>query len=168
MTRECPRAADLLSAMTAGPSPAWMDGELKLHVEACESCRDLATVVSALRAERDHIRRTVTVPSAGLVWWRAQLRQRQLAALKASAPVTAIHAAALAGAVVLAAVLVLTLGRSVGVMSLAGYPPTWPSWTAASQLVVTDFPILRYGLALGATAWLILGPVALYFAFRRD
>jgi hypothetical protein len=35
-------------------------------------------------------------------------------------------------------------------------------------MLTTDFPLLRYGLMLGATAWLILGPVALYFAFRRD
>jgi len=29
-------------------------------------------------------------------------------------------------------------------------------------------PVLRWALALGATAWLILGPVALYLTLRRD
>jgi hypothetical protein len=43
-----------------------------------------------------------------------------------------------------------------------------PSWVAAPRTLTADFPMLRYGLVLGATAWLILGPVALYFALRRD
>jgi predicted anti-sigma-YlaC factor YlaD len=168
MKRECVRAADVLAAMTAGPEPRLSSEELRQHADTCESCRELVTVVSALRAERDRLRRSTTVPSAGFVWWRAQLRARQQAALKATAPVTAVHAAALVAAIVLAGVLVSVVARSVGTASLAAWIPTMPSWAEASQSLAIESPILRYGLMLGATAWLILGPVALYFAFRRD
>jgi hypothetical protein len=168
MTRECVRAAEVLAAMTAGPEPGLANEELRQHADACELCRDMVTVVSALRGERDRVRRTTSVPSAGLIWWRAQLRQRQQAALKATAPVTAVHAAAIIAAAVLAVVLATSVAPFVGMPSLSGFMPSATSWAEASQSLSAQFPLLPYGLALGATAWLILGPVALYFAFRRD
>ena len=168
MKRECVRAAEVLAAATAGPVSQLSDEALLRHAETCESCREMVTVVSALRAERDRLRRAAAVPSAGLVWWRAQLRARQQATLKAAAPVTAAHAAALIAAVVLAVVLVSTLARSVGMPSLTEFLPTMPSFVDASQSLSSEFPLLRYSLLLGATTWLILGPVALYFALRRD
>jgi hypothetical protein len=168
MKRDCVRAADVLAAMTAGPVPELSDEALLTHAETCESCREMVTVVSALRAERDRLRRSAAVPSAGLVWWRAELRARQHAALRATAPVTAAHAAALVAAIVLAIVLAAVVARSVGTASLAGWIPQVPSWAEASQSLATGSPVLRYSLMLGATAWLILGPVALYFALRRD
>jgi len=168
MTRECLRAADALAAMTAGPEPELSNEELRQHADACESCREMVTVVTALRSERDRVRRSAPVPSAGLVWWRAQLRQRQQAALKATAPVTAIHAAAIVAVVALTVVLATSVAPFVGTPSLSGWLPQVPSWVDAPRTLTTDFPMLRYGLMLGATAWLILGPVALYFALRRE
>jgi hypothetical protein len=168
MTRECVRVADVLAAMTAGREVGLANEELRQHADACESCRETVTVVSVLRSERDRLRRTTTVPSAGLVWWRAQLRQRQQAALKATAPVTAVHAAAIVAAVVLAVVLATSVAPFVGMPSLSNWVPQVPSFVASTGTLTTDFPLLRYGVMLGATAWLILGPVALYFALRRD
>lgn len=168
MKRECARAADVLAAMTAGREPGLANEELRQHADACEACREMVMVVAALRGERDRLRRSTTVPSAGLVWWRAQLRQRQQAALKATAPVTAVHAAAIIAAVVLAVVLVTSVAPFVGMPSLAGLVPSTTSFVEASRSLTTEFPLLPYGVVLGATAWLILGPVALYFALRRD
>jgi hypothetical protein len=168
MKRECVRAADVLAAMTAGRDPGLANEELRQHADGCESCREMVTVVSALRGERDRLRRTTTVQSAGLVWWRAQLRQRQQAALKATAPVTAVHAAAIVAAAVLAVVLATSVAPFVGMPPLAGFMLSSTSFVEASRSLTTEFPLLPYGVMLGATAWLILGPVALYFAFRRD
>ena len=168
MKRECVRAADVLAAMTIGPASQLSDEELLSHVESCESCREMVTVVSALRGERDRVRRTTTVPSAGLVWWRARLRQRQQAALTATAPVTAVHAAAIVAVVALVVVLVSSVAPFVGMPSLSGFMPSTASFVEASRSLTTEFPLLPYGVMLGGTAWLILGPVALYFAFRKD
>jgi hypothetical protein len=46
--------------------------------------------------------------------------------------------------------------------------PALPTWSQTSQLLADLSPVLRWALALGATAWLILGPVALYLTLRRD
>ena len=168
MKRECVRAADVLAAMTMGPAPRLSDEELLGHVESCESCREMVTVVAALRGERDRLRRAAPVPSAGLVWWRARLRQRQQAALTATAPVTAVHAAAIVAVVALVVVLVSSVAPFVGMPSLSGFMPSTASFVEASRSLTTEFPLLPYGVMLGGTAWLILGPVALYFAFRKD
>ena len=168
MKRECARAADVLAAMTAGPEPVLSNEESRQHADVCESCREMVTMVAALRRERDRLRRGAAVPSAGLIWWRAQLRQRQQAALRATAPVTAVHAAALVAAVVLAIVLVSVAARSGATASLSGFLPSVSFWAEASPSLTIESPALRYGVMLGATAWLILGPVALYFALRRD
>lgn len=167
MTRECSRSADVAAAASAGTLDL-SGGALGEHVSACASCRDLALVVAALREERDRSRRQAPVPSAGLVWWRAQLRERREAARRAAAPVTLVHAATLVGFVVLAVVLVSAASRWAGQPALIDSLPAIPSWGDTSASLADAFPVLRYGLALGATAWLILGPVALYFAFRRD
>lgn len=168
MRRECGRAADLLAAATGSPVPQLQDEELLKHAEACESCREMMTVVLALRAERDRLRRAAAVPSAGFVWWRAQLRARQQAALKAAAPVTFVHAAALVAVVVLAVVLASATARTFGMPTFAHYVPAVPSWADLSGAIAIESPLLRYGLMLGGSAWLILGPVALYFALRKE
>lgn len=170
MKGDCARAADVLAAMTVGPAPELSDADLTMHVSACGSCRDLVAVISALRGERDRLRRDASLPSAGLVWWRARLRERQEASRKATAPVTLVHAAALVGVLVIAAALASTLGRSAGfdMLSTTDLLPSVPSWAQASQAVLASSPLVRAGLVLGAGAWLILGPVALYFALRRD
>jgi hypothetical protein len=168
MMRECTRSGDVAAAVAAGEFSRGGDGDLHQHVAACDACRDLVLDMSALRAERARVRRDAPMPSAGLVWWRAQLRERQQAARQAAAPVAAVHAAALVGAVVLAAVLVAAVARWAGLAAVTDLIPTMPSWGETSKSVTDASPLIRYGLALGASAWLILGPVALYFALRRE
>jgi hypothetical protein len=193
MRRECARSADVAAAVAAGggaslpPPPGFGearrsasreggracdpddgDTDLHEHVAGCPSCADLLLVMSSLRSEWDTSRRTAPVPSAGLVWWRAQLKQRQAAARAASAPVTGLHAITLALALVFAVFLAWTVGRTVG-MPAALSLPALPAWTIAPGSEAGDAPSLaRYGVILAATAWLILAPVALYFALRRD
>jgi hypothetical protein len=168
MTRECARSGDVAAAVVAGEFSCGGESDVRQHVAGCDSCRDLVLVMSALREARARACRDAPLPSAGLVWWRAQLRDRQQAARQAVAPVAAVHAAALLAVILLAVVLVATVARSAGTVSVTDYLPTMPSLGEGGQLVTDPSPLLWYGLALGATAWLILGPVALYFALRRE
>jgi hypothetical protein len=176
MRRDCPRSAEVAAAVAGGSgaslcacAPDGGDSELHQHVAGCPACADLALVMSSLRSERERSRREAVVPSAGLVWWRAQLRQRQAAARTAAAPVTVLHALTLSLAVVFAVFLVWTLARTAGMPGVALGLPALPAWAAAVSSEATTAPsLVRYGVILGATAWLILGPVALYFALRRD
>jgi len=170
MTSDCVRAADVLAAMTVGPVPDVSDSEVTRHLSACESCRGLVAVVSALRGERDRLRHDASLPSAGLIWWRARLRERQEAARNASAPLTILHAAALVGVLVLAAALASTLGWSAGfdVAWTTDLLPSVPSWEQASQAVSAASSLVRIGLVLAAGVWLILAPVAVYLAIKRE
>jgi predicted anti-sigma-YlaC factor YlaD len=168
MTRECHRSSDVVAAASAGELSHAADSELHRHLAECAACRDLALVISALRGERDRIRREAPAPSAGLVWWRAQLRERQEAERRAAAPVTLVHAAAFVAVLVLAVLSFSTFARWGWTGSLTGMLPTFPTWSETSQSLASLSPLVRWTLALGATAWLILGPVALYLTLRRD
>jgi anti-sigma factor RsiW len=171
MKGECARSADIGAAIAGGVLSE--DRELREHLAVCDACAELATVMSALRETREHARRHAPVPSAGLVWWRAELRARREAARKAAAPVTLVQSIALVGALVMAAALASTLAGTGGIgagwlQDLLPGLPSMPTWNDLSALFVDAAPIVRAGLVLGVTTWLVLAPVALYFALRRE
>lgn len=55
-----------------------------------------AIVAEAIAAEASLARREAAPPSSAIVWWRAQMRARQEAALAAERPITIVHALAIA------------------------------------------------------------------------
>ena len=94
---ECPRESDVLMVVVTGQWPLRVPDELRAHVASCDTCRELALAAHAIDAEADATRPlTRDLPSAGTVWWRAQLRARQEAARDAVRPMTAAHALGLA------------------------------------------------------------------------
>jgi predicted anti-sigma-YlaC factor YlaD len=167
MRRECDWAGDVAAAIAGGGLPSEGDNELGRHVAACESCREMVQVMWALRGEREAARRAALVPSSGLVWWRAQLRRRQEAARRAAAPVTVVHAVSLVAVLVFAACLAWTIAGQVSLRDIAPGLPSLAGWIGAAHALSAS-PALRVGLILGASAWLILGPVALYLALHKD
>ena len=96
-TIECPRESDVLSMVVTGQWPARSPEELRRHVASCDVCAELAAAASAIDIEAETSRPlSREVPSAGTVWWRAQLRARQEAARDAIRPMTAAHTLGLA------------------------------------------------------------------------
>lgn len=94
---ECPRESDVLMVVVTGQWPSRVPDELRAHVASCDTCRELAVAAHAIESEADATRPlTRDLPSAGPVWWRAQLRARQDAARDAVRPMTAAHALGLA------------------------------------------------------------------------
>jgi hypothetical protein len=165
-------AAAVAAGRAADPRKAAFDddsGDLRQHVASCAACADLVLVMSSLGAERERARRNVSVPSAGLVWWRAQLRQRQAAARAAAAPVAFVQVVATVVVIGFVGFVAWTLSGSVGVPDLAALLPALPAWvTAPTQEAGSSLSLLRSAAALTAAASLILVPVALYFALRSD
>jgi hypothetical protein len=167
----CPSEPAVLAAVADGSlAEPGASAELRRHAASCASCRDLALVAAAIRAEGRRARRAAAVPSAGLVWWRAELRNRQEAARKAAAPLTAVHALAIVGTIALAAGLVTTVVSASGTTAwwIDGLVQVLPSWDAIKGQALEPTPFLRYGVPLGLLAWLVLAPVALYLAVRRQ
>ena len=82
---ECRFEDDVLMYVGTGRWPDRAPADLTAHAANCEVCRDLAAVASAMDAERDAEADSARVPTAGTVWWHAQLRARQ-EAVKAVGP----------------------------------------------------------------------------------
>ena len=166
MTCECDREQDVLDALTAGRWPARCDEDLRAHVSACAVCRDLADVAAALAEDRDAASCDAQVPSAGVVWWRAQLRAREDAARAAGRPVAFVQGVAAS----VAAWLAVALFRAIP----AGFAAEWRAWlanvlpgfTMADVSRVTAAGPLVVFVIVGA--WLLLAPIAIYFAFGDE
>ena len=160
MTCECDREQDVLDALAAGRWPARCDEDLRVHVETCVICRDLAAVAAAFADDRDDGWRDVHVPSAGIAWWRAQLRAREDAARAAGRPVAFIQGVAVSVAVWLAIALV----RAIPAQSLG----EWRAWLA-DGVTITMADVSRLTAAVPLVmfvivgAWLLLAPIAIYF-----
>lgn len=72
MTAACHREEELLDALGNG----LVGPELAAHVADCHACGELQLVAGALLDDRSHAISEASVPSAGTIWWRMQLRLR--------------------------------------------------------------------------------------------
>jgi hypothetical protein len=155
---DCRRETEIVDAIAAGEWPEAAPIELREHAAACPVCADLALAASALHDEAASTPATMALPSAGQVWWRAELRARHEAAQLAQRPVIAVQV--VAAVVCLAAAL--TGLRSFG-------PDAW-AWFlgVASSARTTTFDTWTLGLVLSIGLWVVLAPVAVYMVFRAD
>ena len=92
---ECVHESDVLMMVTTGRWPDRAPAELRrARRDPASVCSDLAVIAVAIEAEAAEP--VPAVPSAGTVWWRAQLRARQEAARAVGRPITAAQALSLA------------------------------------------------------------------------
>jgi predicted anti-sigma-YlaC factor YlaD len=139
-SRACDRETDILRAVGSGH----VDDDVRGHIAECDACADLMAVASAVADDRRALMREAPIPSSALVWWRANLRARQEAARVAVRAATLVQVALIAAAIVVA---VVVLGVSLPVIDMR------------PLLTIPIFAFL---------AWLILAPVAVYFAVTED
>jgi hypothetical protein len=97
MTNECPKESSVLAALASGALP----DELAAHLNACPDCRDAQLVRSYLNACAASDLATA-IPSAELVWWKAQLARKRAAARRSIAWIEAMQKIALAIAAIAA------------------------------------------------------------------
>jgi hypothetical protein len=119
----------------------------------CPACGPLLALAEQIRREFEHTQQQARVPTAEIVWWRAQMRARDEAARAAARPIFFTQALAVAA---LLGLLVSVVGRlTLPVMSWAGIPE-----------LPAGLPLAP--IAIAAACLLIIAPAALYFAFSRD
>lgn len=120
----CSREQELTKAVRTGE---WGAG-LWEHVQGCDACEETMLVAGMLTEDDAHT--TMSVPAAGLVWWKAELRLRRERTAMALRPVViaervtsaAVVAALAAGGVWLAASsqsLTLVLAGGIVVLALS-------------------------------------------------
>jgi hypothetical protein len=164
MTFECEREQDVLDAIVTGRWPARCDEELREHMNTCAICWDLAETAAAIVDDRDAAWSQARVPSAGIVWWRAQLHAREDAARAAGRPVAFIQGVAAS----VALWLIVSLVRALPVGYLSEWR-TWatsalPSWTFTMADVARATATVPLVVFILVAVWLVLAPVAIYFA----
>lgn len=86
-TAVCKWETRVLDAVLSGRWPEACEQELRCHTVECAVCSDLVLVAVALAQARGPACAEVRLPSAGLVWWKAQVRARREAAEQAAQPI---------------------------------------------------------------------------------
>jgi hypothetical protein len=163
---ECVREQDVVDAVTAGRWPG-VEAELRGHVRSCRSCADLVEVLGPLLDAGDAAWQNARVPSSGVVWWRAQMRARREATVSANRPLTIAQVAGtLAGIAVLLGIAVvvapwfdLSLAGSLESLRLNLEPVTLAGLPTLAR---------HWWIALLVGSWLLLAPMAIYFAVADD
>ena len=166
---DCCREDDVLDALSSGRWPERTDDELRTHVAGCAVCSDVISVASAVLEVRDAEPADIQIPSSAVMWWRAQMRARQEAAREAARPINVAQVVGLTSVVVLAIVALVALSPWFGgvlgtwmhdVLGAAAGPTAEGGFSLAGWMV----PVVILGLGV----WLVLAPLAIYFAVSED
>lgn len=155
----CVREDELLAALQASRWPEACGDSLRMHVESCGSCTQLADLALALLEDHRSLMLAAPVPASAIVWWRAQMRSRREAAERATQPITVIQGVAVACA---AGLLIAAAGF---------FGPTFRSalgWAEGAATAVTGFGPMFFGVAAAIGLAVIIAPLALYFTFHEE
>jgi len=143
--------------MARGHWPEASDAELREHVAGCVRCGELVLVRQGLARLRVGDMAAARLESAGVLWWRAQLRRRAAALERVSRPMRVAQAFALVTLLAVAAGFVASQaelrGGLDGALSALGAMPGGWNLTIAIP-------------ALGVLA--LLSGVAVYLASARE
>jgi len=148
---ECRYESEVLDAVASGRWPDRLDAELREHASSCSICSEVAMVSAIYRDEYALAMDQVRLPSAGLVWWKSELRARREAVRVASRPITLVTGIAGTCSIGLLALVILTLSKQLDM-------------AAISAFVVAQPIVLWLVLAV----ILALTPIALYFVYSDE
>ena len=102
---QCDREQEVVDALRSGRWRGAWGEEIRQHAANCAVCAEVALAAELFQCEADRARNELGppgagLPSAGLVWWKAQLAARREAERRAAAPVEFVaHLAYAVGAV---------------------------------------------------------------------
>ncbi|MDQ3071161.1 MAG: hypothetical protein M3R55_15705 [Acidobacteriota bacterium] len=169
---ECAFENDVLDALASRRWPARIDEDLRMHVASCEACADLAAAAGALMNEQDTAYAEARMPSSASVWHRAQMRAREESVRAATRPIGFVQGVAFACA------LALTIGVAAwGLPFIGRLLPDLSAIVGSLRALSLALPRIDADVAallsnsivqLGLAAWLLLAPVAVYFAVSRE
>jgi hypothetical protein len=173
---ECPREQDVINAIVTGRWPHHCDETLSAHVAECGVCKEMVDLAGVFRLERDELLADASLPSAGQVWWRAAIRAKLEASEQVARPFSWLFGVSVACVVGLAIAVVELLWSPVQQAFTSATSVTWTPSLGLGEVVrllpsLTDLaPLTSTGafVLLGATAFLVLAPLALYFALSDE
>jgi hypothetical protein len=169
-TVDCCCEEDVLDALSSGRWPDRADDELRAHVGACAICTDVVAIASAVLEVREGESTDMRIPSSAVMWWRAQMRARQEAAREAARPINVAQVVALVSVAALTVVSLVALSPWLGGL-VGGLFGGWLSGireAASFEMAAIQAPSALLIPALMIGVWLVLAPVAIYFAVAED
>lgn len=161
----CPREGELRERLERGQWPHASPGELRAHVAACPRCSELASVQEVFQAERAAAAALPRLPSAGAVWWRAQVRRRQAEMERIRRPLLGAQIFALSLALTLAVgALAWQVRRGVHPWAWFGSLHLRAFWSVSVQSFAGSFSL---GIPILAMIALVSGVVVYFAADKR-
>jgi anti-sigma factor RsiW len=149
----CSRRSEVRAMLALGHWPAACSAELREHVESCHDCSAAVKFTLAMQADRRLA--APQLPSAELVWWRAQLRKKQTAMEQVQLPLRQAQIFAVG----------LSFCIALGLMAWITLNAGWGIWKSLATLL----PIGEWTLMLvGAAALLLLAAVAVYLKLEAE
>lgn len=155
--RACSREKEVREFVLRGQWPQASSEELRAHAAGCRQCADLAMVMQSFQSARSQSSVQANPGSAGVLWWRAQLRRRKAAMEKINKPIMGAQIFALSITLAIAAALAVSQARR-GVqwstpLAWFGQLPRAVSdyfavlWTSASAMPAWGLTLGIFGLA---------------------
>ena len=165
----CPREREVTDLLHRGHWPQASPADLRNHVEDCRRCSDLVVVTQNLQTARTQALAKANLPTAGALWWRAQLRRRNQAIERIGKPL--FGAQIFAGAAIcLIAVCFLAWEFRSG-FHILGWIAALPQALHLDALLPAESPHMQ------GASWLLLpivasvllvGGVVAYFASEKQ
>jgi hypothetical protein len=152
---QCPLESDVITAVSHGRWESATE-DLRRHAASCVACTEALEMAEMMRAlERETLGET-RLPSAGQMWWRAQLRARREARDAAARPV--LIAQGVGAAVIIGLIAAIISWQWPLIADTAG------AWVR-QPLVALDLGVTAWTMLVAAA---VLGPVAIYWAVARE
>ncbi len=95
MTKSCSHGKEIAEALESGRWPHACGTELRTHAETCRTCSDLILLTQTFQRARRATPQRAHFDSPSLLWWRAQLRQRNAAVERVAQPLRVAYIFAL-------------------------------------------------------------------------
>ena len=144
----CEKEQEVLEAVRSGGRPGRWEDALRVHVAHCQVCADVALVAKFLQQETELAGAEAKLPEAGLVWWKAQLLARRMAAERATQPIALAEKLALAwGILSLVGATIWQWPHLHDWLKRFGSYWTHPSFLASWQQLPTFAVIMGVGLS---------------------
>lgn len=146
----------------------YWEEDLRAHAADCPVCSDVALASQFLQEMQHADLADVRVPSAGWMWWRAQLMAKRAAAERATEPITLVEQIAGACGVASAIGLLFWQWHAIRawVASLGG---TWQSGSyAAYSLVASRVQESSMLVIVSAGAFLVILCFAAYLIWAEE
>ncbi len=181
MLRPCPREAEVKALVERGQWPQASAPDLRAHVSTCRPCSELALVTAAFQHARNQAVGAAKLGSPGLLWWRAQLRRRNVAVERIARPIISAQIFALAVNLVVAAAVAVWQARQglAWLTWLQQLPHNFSSQWLGSLLPADFLHIDFFGSGAGSlmsplvlisalSALALAGCVVVYFASEKQ